>query len=159
MIKFAVLGCGHIGKRHMEMIQRHPEAELVAVADIRPRNELDIDDDLPIYDSLETLLSSEHSFDVVNICTPNGYHASNALAALESNKNIVCEKPMALTKLDCEKIISKGLSLSKQVFCVMQNRYSPPSIWIKDVIEKKLLGEIFFVQINCYWNRDDRYYK
>ena len=41
----------------------------------------------------------------------------------------------------------------------MQNRYSPPSIWIKDVVEKKILGEIFSVQINCYWNRDARYYK
>ena len=41
----------------------------------------------------------------------------------------------------------------------MQNRYSPPSVWIKDVIEKKTLGEIFLVQLNCYWNRDERYYK
>jgi predicted dehydrogenase len=40
----------------------------------------------------------------------------------------------------------------------MQNRYSPPSAWIKEVIGKKLLGEIYMVQINCYWNRDHRYY-
>jgi len=45
------------------------------------------------------------------------------------------------------------------VFCVMQNRYSPPSAWIKDVIERKLIGDIYMVQLNCYWNRDDRYYK
>jgi len=45
------------------------------------------------------------------------------------------------------------------VFCVMQNRYSPPSVWIKEVIESKILGEVFMVQLNCYWNRDDRYYK
>ena len=159
-IKFAVLGCGHIGKRHMEMIHRHPEGELVAGADVRPREELGVEDnELPIFDSLSSLLASGLEFDVVNICTPNGLHAGNALEALEGRKNIVCEKPMALTKLDCEKIISKGLTLSKQVFCVMQNRYSPPSIWIKDVVEKKILGEIFSVQINCYWNRDDRYYK
>jgi predicted dehydrogenase len=41
----------------------------------------------------------------------------------------------------------------------MQNRYSPPSQWIKDVIDRCLLGEIFMVQVNCYWNRDERYYK
>jgi predicted dehydrogenase len=41
----------------------------------------------------------------------------------------------------------------------MQNRYSPPSVWIKDLIEKKMLGDIFMVQLNCYWNRDSRYYK
>lgn len=41
----------------------------------------------------------------------------------------------------------------------MQNRYSPPSLWLKEVVEKKILGDVFMVQLNCYWNRDDRYYK
>jgi predicted dehydrogenase len=41
----------------------------------------------------------------------------------------------------------------------MQNRYSPPSVWLKEVLEQGVLGKIFMVQINCYWNRDDRYYK
>jgi UDP-N-acetyl-2-amino-2-deoxyglucuronate dehydrogenase len=41
----------------------------------------------------------------------------------------------------------------------MQNRYSPPAVWIKDLIEREVLGSIYMVQINCYWNRDDRYYK
>jgi predicted dehydrogenase len=40
----------------------------------------------------------------------------------------------------------------------MQNRYSPPSVWLKNVIEEKRLGKLFHVQINCYWNRDKRYY-
>jgi predicted dehydrogenase len=41
----------------------------------------------------------------------------------------------------------------------MQNRYSPPSIWLKQVIDKKILGNTYLVQLNCYWNRDERYYK
>ena len=49
--------------------------------------------------------------------------------------------------------------MSRQVFCVMQNRYSPPSEWIKSVVEDKILGDIHMVQLNCYWNRDNRYYK
>jgi predicted dehydrogenase len=40
----------------------------------------------------------------------------------------------------------------------MQNRYSPPSIWLKEIVDKKRLGDIYMVQINCYWNRDERYY-
>ncbi|HRP54324.1 MAG TPA: Gfo/Idh/MocA family oxidoreductase, partial [Fluviicola sp.] len=82
-----------------------------------------------------------------------------ALAGLEHGKHVVVEKPMGLTKDQCEKVIFKSLQQSKQVFCVMQNRYSPPSEWIKDVIEKQVLGKIFMVQLNCYWNRDARYYK
>ena len=66
---------------------------------------------------------------------------------------------MGLSKAACESVIFKSLQVSRQIFCVMQNRYSPPSVWIKEVIEKKLLGETYMVQLNCYWNRDERYYK
>jgi hypothetical protein len=97
--------------------------------------------------------------DIVCICTPNGLHAEHSLLALEYRKHVVCEKPLAITKADCEKIIYKALQVSRNVFGVMQNRYSPPSAWLKEVIEKKLLGDIYLVQLNCYWNRDDRYYK
>jgi predicted dehydrogenase len=41
----------------------------------------------------------------------------------------------------------------------MQNRYSPPSVWVKKLIESRVMGDIYIVQLNCYWNRDDRYYK
>ena len=80
------------------------------------------------------------------------------MQALEKKKNVVIEKPMGLTVADCEKIIFKALQVSRQVFCVMQNRYSPPSIWIKDVIDREVMGSIYMVQLNCYWNRDERYY-
>ena len=56
-------------------------------------------------------------------------------------------------------MIHKSLQVSRHLFLVMQNRYSPPSVWIKEVVENKTLGDIYHVQLNCYWNRDDRYYK
>jgi UDP-N-acetyl-2-amino-2-deoxyglucuronate dehydrogenase len=96
---------------------------------------------------------------VVNVCSPNGLHAQHSLIALENKIHVVCEKPLALTKKDSEKIIFKALQVSRHVFCVMQNRYSPPSVWIKQVVDDGLLGDIYLVQLNCYWNRDSRYYK
>ncbi|MFT4544434.1 MAG: UDP-N-acetyl-2-amino-2-deoxyglucuronate dehydrogenase [Bacteroidia bacterium] len=117
------------------------------------------DYDVPFFNSLDEMLASVPEIDVVNVCTPNGFHASDSLKALQASKHVVCEKPMALSKKDCEEIIFKALQVSKQVFCVMQNRYSPPSVWMKEVIESKALGEIFMVQVNCFWNRDSRYYK
>ena len=159
-IKFAVIGQGHIGKRHAEMIRRHPEAELVAVCDVLTQEQAGISDiSEKFYNSLDELLKAHPEVDVVNVATPNGLHSEHALKALEYNKHIVCEKPMALHKADCEAILFKALQVHKQVFCVMQNRYSPPSVWIKDIIENKILGDVFMVQLNCYWNRDDRYYK
>ena len=159
-IKFAVIGAGHIGKRHAEMIRRDEESELVAMVDVRSKEECDADHfDVPFFKTVDELINSEVEFDVANICTPNGLHAEQSLKAIEANKHVVCEKPKGLTKDNCEKVIFKSLQRSKNVFCVMQNRYSPPSEWIKSIIEEKKLGKTFMVQLNCYWNRDDRYYK
>lgn len=159
-IKFAVLGLGHIGKRHAEMILRNNDAELVALIDVKNPNQLDLNDSkIPFFHSIDELVSSGISFDVVNIATPNGLHASQALICLEAGKHVVIEKPMALTKQDAEKVIYKALNKHKHVFAVMQNRYSPPSVWIKELIESGKLGKIYLMQLNCYWNRDNRYYK
>jgi predicted dehydrogenase len=159
-IKFAVIGCGHIGKRHAEMINRNPECELVAMSDIKPAEELGLADfNVPFFANVDDMLEKVTDLDVVCVCSPNGAHAEHSLKALEAKKHVVCEKPMALTKADCEKIIFKALQVSRHVFCVMQNRYSPPSMWLKELIEKNLLGEIYMVQLQCFWNRDDRYYK
>jgi len=159
-IKFAVIGCGHIGKRHATMISRNAESELVGLVDIKDKKELGLDDfDAPFFNSMEELLNAAIEIDVVCICTPNGLHSEQAKKALEMGHHVVCEKPMGLSKDNCENVIYTALQNSKQVFCVMQNRYSPPSQWIKEVIENRTLGDIFMVQLNCYWNRDSRYYK
>jgi UDP-N-acetyl-2-amino-2-deoxyglucuronate dehydrogenase len=159
-IKFAVIGCGHIGKRHAEMISRNEESELVALIDVKDKSQLNIDQyNIPFFTTIDECLASGIEIDVVNIASPNGFHAEQALKCLEAKKHIVVEKPMALSKLDAEKVIFKALHVHKQVFAVMQNRYSPPSVWIKELIESGKLGKVFMVQLNCYWNRDDRYYK
>lgn len=159
-IKFAVVGAGHIGKRHAEMIRRESEAELVAMIDVRSKEECNADSfEVPFFSSIDEMLNAGLDIDVVNICTPNGLHAEQSLIALENGSHVVCEKPMGLSKDNCEKVIFKSLQKSKNVFCVMQNRYSPPSEWIKSVVDDRLLGDIYMVQLNCYWNRDNRYYK
>jgi len=159
-IKFAVVGCGHIGKRHAEMIQQNPESQLVALVDIQDKHKLNIDNyNVPFYFSIDELLNANAEVDVITIASPNGYHAEHALKALEAKKHIVVEKPMSLTKSDAEKVIYKALNVHRHVFAVMQNRYSPPSEWIKELIDKDVIGKVFMVQLNCFWNRDDRYYK
>ncbi len=154
------MGQGHIGKRHAEMIRRNPECELVAVCDALPKEKLGLENlKEKFHNTIEELFLNHKDIQVLNVCTPNGLHAEHALKALENNMHVVVEKPMALSKADCEKIIYSALSHSKTVFCVMQNRYSPPSVWLKEVVDKKIIGDIYMVQLNCYWNRDERYYK
>ena len=159
-VKFAVVGCGRIGKRHAQMIDKHPEAKLVALCDTAAKETLGLPDyEAPFFNSLEALLEAPLEVDVINIATPNALHAPQAIKALQSKCHVVVEKPLALTKGDAEKTIFTALQHNRHVFAVMQNRYSPPSVWLKDILESGKLGRINLVQINCFWNRDERYYQ
>ena len=168
-VKFAVVGCGHIGKRHIDMIYQNPEAELAAICDILPFDNLGFGfqvsgleskvKNIPFYSDLDSLLSSGISFDVLNICVPNGLHAAMAIRGMETGHHVVVEKPMALKSEEALKILSTAELFNKKVFCVMQNRYSPPSVWIKEMVDSGRLGKLYWVQINCFWNRDARYYQ
>jgi predicted dehydrogenase len=160
MIKFAVIGLGHIGKRHAEMITRNTDSKLVAVCDILPCEEVDFrNKEVPYFGNIDNLLRSGIEIDVINICTPNGFHAEHAIKSLKAGKHIVVEKPIALNKADAEKVLFKSLQMDRSVFCVMQNRYSPPSVWLREIMNEKRLGKIYSVKLDCYWNRDERYYK
>ena len=156
-VRFAVAGYGRIGRRHAAMIEQHPEAILVATTDTDSQARQS--SPVATYISLTKLLESEHKPDVVNVCTPNGTHAALAIEALKAGCHVVIEKPMALSRADCEDIIFTSVQCGKPVFCVMQNRYSPPSRWLHEVAHSGILGDIYLVQMNCFWNRDDRYYK
>jgi predicted dehydrogenase len=158
VIKFGVVGTGHIGKRHMEMIRRDEGFELVACADIRSPEECGIQSDVLAYSSDIEMLEAHPELDVICICSPNGLHAEQAIRAIQAKCHVVIEKPMALNRYDGERILHEALAKGKQVFCVMQNRYSPPSAWLKEIVNSGVLGRINLVQVQCYWNRDERYY-
>lgn len=159
-IRFAVIGYGHIGKRHAAMIQQNDECELVAIADTNEALAKDIQGSgISFFSSLESFLDSGTKADVVTIATPNGLHATQAMKAIGAGHHVVVEKPMGLHRKECEELIHTALSRSRHLFCVMQNRYSPPSEWLRQIVADGVLGKVYMVQVNCYWNRDERYYK
>ena len=160
-IKFAIVGCGRIGKRHASMVNINEDTELVALIDINKEIEESLKEEfnVQVFKSIEDFILSNIEADVVNICTPNYLHASQAIIALKNGSHVVIEKPMALSKVDAEEVIHESLKVNKRVFCVMQNRYSPPSRWLKEVIDSGVLGKVYMANINCFWNRDDDYYQ
>lgn len=159
-IGFVIIGFGHIGKRHATIVNEFPMAKLVAVVDTDKKvasHEL-YPAGVPFYNTLSDFIQSGLKADVITIATPNGFHCSYAIEALNAGFHVVIEKPMGLSKAECEQVIFKALEKSRQVFVVKQNRYSPPSKWMKEVVSNKTIGETLMVQVNCYWNRDHRYY-
>src|SRR5436853_5780835 len=128
MIRFAVIGQGHIGKRHAEMIRSNSACELVAVCDILPKETLGLNGlKEKFYSSVDEMLKNHPEVEVVNVCSPILLHAEHTIQTLTAGKHVVIEKPMALKKEDCEMMLQKAMQAHKQVFRVMQNRYSPPS--------------------------------
>lgn len=159
-IKFAVIGCGSIGKRHIAVIDAEERAELIAICDSEERvcRELSaLYGGIPWYTSYEKMLN-EVAADVVNIATPHGLHAEMAIAAARAGKNILVEKPMALTVSDCKKMIAEAELAKVKLMVVKQNRFNIPIALTKKAIEENRLGKIFIIKCDVLWNRHSDYY-
>jgi predicted dehydrogenase len=160
-IKFAICGVGHIGKRHCAVVQGFHNSELSSVIDIDPLQlgSIEVPPSVNKWSSLEDFLNHDNNqTDVVSICTPNGSHIDLAQLAIEKGYHVVIEKPIGISSNKISALIELASQKQRNIFVVKQNRYSPPIKWLKEVVETGKLGNIFMVQINCYWNRDDRYY-
>jgi UDP-N-acetyl-2-amino-2-deoxyglucuronate dehydrogenase len=161
-LTFSVIGFGRIGQRHSKIINEFEGTKLVSVTDVEPSEFANIERlelDVQAYNSIDEFLENDkNASDVVNIATPNGFHTEYAIRCLEAGYHVVIEKPMGLLVKDCEAVVQAELKSGKQVFVVKQNRYSPPSVWLKQVVSEKIIGDVLLVQTNCYWNRDSRYY-
>lgn len=158
-INFAIIGCGKIGARHAQHIQQ--VGNLLAVCDIvkSRAEELSSRFSCNAYLSIDDLLNKEKGIDVVAICTPNGLHAEHAIKALQSQCHVLCEKPMAITSGDCKVMIETAIQANRKLFIVKQNRFNPPVVAFKNLLTKGLLGKIYSIQVNCFWNRDVDYYQ
>ncbi len=157
-LRFAIIGCGKIAKRHAEYIVA--KASLTAVCDIDKFKAAIIAEkyQVPPYNSIEDLFKYS-TFEIAVICTPNGLHSDFTEYALQKGVHVVCEKPMAITTLDCKRMIAAAQKNNKELFVVKQNRYNPPVVALKKAIDEGRLGHIFSVQLNCFWNRDKDYYQ
>lgn len=158
--KFAIIGFGRIGERHAEHITKN--GVLASICDTNQnalKNASIMYPNAKLFSSIEELLDKDKESEIVNICTPNGLHAEHTIKALRANRHVVCEKPMALSSNDCNLMIEESLLAQKYLFIVKQNRFNPPVQKLKEIIDNGKLGKIYSAQLNCFWNRNNAYYK
>jgi UDP-N-acetyl-2-amino-2-deoxyglucuronate dehydrogenase len=159
-VKFAVVGCGNIGKRHLAVIDAEPRAEIVATCDIieeRAKHYAELYE-IPVYFTDYEKMLKETDAEIVAIATPHGLHAPMAIAAAKAGKHILVEKPMALTSEDCHRMIDAAKAHEVDLFVVKQNRYNKPIALTQQAIKEGKLGEVYMVQCNVLWNRHAGYY-
>ena len=158
-MNFAIIGCGKIGQRHAEQIRS--VGKLVAACDIiKPKaEELAKKYNADPFNSTEELFTVTKNVDVVSVCTPNGLHALHSIMALRAGCHVLCEKPMAINSDDCKTMMEEAKKHGKHLIIVKQNRFNPPVVAVKKLLDEKRIGKIYSIQLNCFWNRDENYYK
>ena len=158
-LRIAIVGCGRIAQRHAEHINN--KAVLAAVCDIDEEKARTLGGNYgtAVYYSIEEMLSAEANIDVVAICSPNGLHAHHSILALKAGCHVLCEKPMAIDVHDCGQMIQAAETANKRLFAIKQNRFNPPVAAVKNAIDEGRLGRIYSVQLNCFWNRNEDYYR
>jgi len=159
IFQFGIIGCGRISQRHAEHINKL--GKLIAVCDIDEKKAESLAQkyNANAYVNIDSLLESEPNINVISICTPNGIHAEHSIKALNAGFHVLCEKPMAISARDCTLMINAAEKANKQLFIVKQNRFNPPVAAVKKIIDEGRLGKILSVQLNCFWNRNEDYYK
>jgi len=158
-LKFALVGCGRIGTRHAEHIAK--VGELVAICDVNEAvvKKYVAEQGVRGYTDVDVMLQTEKMIDVVSVCTPNGLHAEHSIKALKSGCHVLCEKPLAISANDCGRMIQAAESANRRLFVVKQNRYNPPVVAVKNLINEGRLGRIFSMHMSCNWNRNEDYYR
>ncbi len=160
MVNFGILGCGKIGNRHAEKMKDQRNIRLSAVCDIIPARakELAKINSCKYYTNIIELLQ-DPDIDFVNICTPSGLHANHTIQCLNAKKNVLCEKPMALTENDALKMVQAAKKNKKLLYVVKQNRYNPPVKLVEKLQKSGKLGKPIMCVVNMFWNRHNEYYK
>lgn len=159
-IKFAVVGCGNIGKRHLAVLDSTPDAELVAYCDVDSKRREDCRELYPgvaAFDSIDAMLAGADAV-VVNVCTPHYLHAEHAIRAAAAGRHVLVEKPMALTVSDADRMTLAAREAGVFLAVVKQNRYNVPVTLVKRALREDRLGRILMAECNVIWNRFPGYY-
>lgn len=160
MIRFGLLGCGAIAKRHAEILADHSAgAKLVAVCDV---NESRVHAfaqkyKVPAFRDITGMMRSG-SIDAVTVLTPSGLHASHVEELARFGQAIVVEKPMALSLEDADRMIAACDRYGARLFVVKQNRFNRPVIALKEALEAGRFGKLVMGTIRVRWCRAQSYY-
>ncbi|MBN2853463.1 MAG: Gfo/Idh/MocA family oxidoreductase [Clostridia bacterium] len=159
MQKCGIVGTGSIAKWHYEAIEATGKG-MVTGACSRNREKLAVFCEayqIKAYSSYEEMLSDQ-SIDVICICTPSGLHSEMIIKASNAGKNIVVEKPMAITKKQCDEVI-KALEKNRTLLSVAyQSRFSDSFVAVKKAINDGVLGKIMFADVYMKFYRSEEYY-
>lgn len=161
MLKFALVGCGRIAKRHAELLGGNiiDKATLVAVCDIDAEKAKAYGEkySIPYFTDMHEMMKSVE-IDVVTVLTESGYHAKHVIELAQYGKHIMVEKPMALTLQDADAMIAACENAGTKLFVVKQNRFNVPVVKLREARDQDRFGKLVLGTIRVRWCRPQAYY-
>lgn len=147
VLKAAVIGLG-MGKSHLNNYLKHPGVKVVAIADLDASKLEKVGSELGIkgrYTDAEEMLRVEKP-DIVSVATPNKFHKTLSIAAMETGAHVLCEKPMAMNAAEAEEMLAVSRKTGRRLMINFSFRFTPQSWQLKKEVESGILGDIYFAR-------------
>lgn len=159
-LRFGLLGCGAISKKHAESLARIDEAELVAVCDQagEAAEAKAAEYGARAYTDPRRMIETEE-LDVLSVLTPSGSHGQNVLDLVDTGVHFVVEKPMALRLGEADRIIRACAERDVHLFVVQQNRFNPPIQALRQALDQGRFGQLVLGTVRVRWCRTEEYYR
>lgn len=164
-MKYALIGCGRIAVNHIKAALNN-KLQIVAVCDVIEEKmeallvkyNLQNETSIKRYTDYKQMLAENVDIELISIATESGLHAEIALYCIEHNKNVIIEKPMAMSIADADKIIEASEKHGVKISACHQNRFNIAVQKMRKALEAGRFGKISHGSIHVRWNRDKNYY-
>ena len=159
--KFAIVGAGVISANHARAISGNPEAELVAVCDIIPEKATKLASEYGVtktYENYEEMFEKE-TIDIVSVCVPSGLHAEVTIAAANAGINVLCEKPLDITREKMTNMTEPCRTANVKLGAVYQRRTLDAAIKTRQAIQEGKFGKLVLGDAYLKYYRSPEYYK
>ncbi|MHC4481494.1 MAG: Gfo/Idh/MocA family protein [Planctomycetota bacterium] len=158
-VRYGVIGCGVIGPVHADAVVQQPDAALVASCDvIRERAERCAEQfGGAAHADYREMLAGER-LDAVSVCTPHDNHAETTVACLEAGVDVLCEKPLAISSEQLDRMVGTARDEGRILAGVFQHRFDPTTATIKRALDEGLFGEVLNAGAWIRCRKDMGYY-
>lgn len=164
-MKYALIGCGRIAVNHVKAVAANG-LEFVAMCDI-DASKFDVMlekagcgefPEAARYTDYKEMLAEHSEIELVAIATESGKHAAIALDCIDAGKNVIIEKPMAMSMADADEIVRRAAERGAKVSACHQNRFNVAVQKTREALEAGRFGKMSHGAIHVRWNRNRGYY-
>lgn len=148
-IRFGIVGHGFMGHEHEKMLTQLEGVKVIGICDIREDRLEDVSEGIIRYSNIDDMLANQ-DIDVVLVAANNNQHKDIVCKAAKAGKDILCEKPVAMSVTELDEMIRVVNECGVKFTVHHQRRYDPDFRVTKKVYDQKSLGDIYTIKSSLY---------